>query len=194
MPKSRARSAACRSFVAFLLVAFATGCVSVRAISPGGALGANEGLLVLQLQTDVALRSISIEGSPVRLDVAAGTHLLLLAVSAGRHRWSHLGITNFGNIGASVRFPDEDEFWFRVEPGHINYPGMLEVYSRGWFYVRSVDRSALALDEIRSRYPSLIERYPIVYSGLAPSVFLERYQAAKSASGHASEAGASRAR
>ena len=193
MSKPRARSAACRSFVALLLVAFATGCVSVRTISPGGALGANEGLLVLQLRTDVALRSISIEGSPVRLDVAGGTHLLLLAVSAGRHRWSHLGITSFGNIGG-VRFPDEDEFWFRVEPGHINYPGMLEVYSRGWFYVRSVDRTALAIDEIRSRYPSLIEQYPIVYSGLAPSVFLEQYQAAKSGSERASETGASRTR
>src|SRR5215813_4111079 len=88
----RSRSAARGWSVALTVLAAAVGCASARPIGPGDALRSNEGLLVLHVRTDLALRSIWISGIALPLDVHRGTHLRLVAVSAGNHRWSGLGV------------------------------------------------------------------------------------------------------
>jgi hypothetical protein len=188
MRQPRIRSVASRSFVALTVIVFAIGCASVRPIGPGDALRSNEGLLVLQVRTDLLLRSISISGLSIPLDVRRGTELRLIAVSAGSYRWSGLGVP--ANLDDSRQpgivdlvFADVAEFRFRIDAGRINYAGMLEVYDAGWGQVgmRSVDRTALAIEELRGQFPAWVAQYPITYSGSARHVFLERYLAAKSA-------------
>ena len=187
MRPPRARSAASRSLVALTLIACAVGCVSVRPLEPDGVVRANEGLLVIQVWTEVPIRSISISGASLPLKLARGTHLLLVAVSAGWHHWSGLSVelsTSDSRQGETVRlsYRETPEFRFRVEAGRVNYPGMLEVYDQWWTAgLRSVDRAAMAIEEIRSRFPSLLDRYPLVYAGPVRHAFLERYFAVRSA-------------
>lgn len=149
---------------------------------------------MLHVRTERPLRSLSISGSSFPLEVGRGTHLLLIAVSAGSYRWSSLGTPSNTEDRESetvqLLFPYGDEFRFRIEAGRINYAGMLEVGYLEWnVSVRSVDRTALALEEIRSRFPSLLEQYSIVYSGPGRHVFLERYLAAQSARSRTKELG-----
>lgn len=188
MRQPRARSAARQSLVALAVIASAIGCASPhpRPIQPGEVLRPDEGLLVLHLRTERPLRSLAISGSSFPLEVGTGTHLLLIAVSAGSYRWSALGTPSNAEDPESetveLLFPYGAEFRFRIEAGRINYAGMLEVGYVDWGVgVRSVERTALALEEIRSRFPKLLEQYPIVYSGAVRDVFLERYLAAQSA-------------
>src|SRR5262245_26120199 len=146
MPQSRARSAASRWFIALALIAPAIGCAtSVRRIGPGDALQPNEGLLVLHVRTDAPLRSLSIGSGDVPFAVGAGTHLRLFAVTPGRYRWFGLEVPANsndpqGSQTVRVRFRDPDyKLLFSVEPGRINYAGMLEI--QGGYY-RLVDRPA----------------------------------------------------
>jgi hypothetical protein len=48
-------------------------------------------------------------------------------------------------------------------------------------WINTLDRTAMALEELRKLYPQLTAQYPIVYSGPAPHVFLDRYRAAAKA-------------
>jgi hypothetical protein len=184
-------------------VALAVGCASLRPTSvrpfgPGDSLESNEGLLVLQVRTELRLRSISISGASLPYEVGRGTHLSLIAVSAGWHRWSGLGVLanpDYPRDSETIQltFPSASDLQFRVEPGRLNYPGMLELYDHGSRLVsmRSVDRTALALEELTEQFPRFVAQYPIVYSGPGRNVFLDRYLAAKSAGIGTSQPGGS---
>jgi hypothetical protein len=187
MRQPRARSAASRSFVALTLIAFAVGCETVRPIGPGDTLRANEGLLVLHVRTEAPLRSISIGGEPVPFEVGRGTHLRLIAVSAGGfYRWSGLGVPENlddprGSRTVQFLIRDDTEVRFSVEPGRINYAGMLEVHVAYGISYRLVDRAAYAIEELRAQFPTWLAQYPMVYTGPARDVFLDRYNAANRA-------------
>src|SRR2546425_3877853 len=136
MPPSRIPSLA-SGVSALAALALAIGCASVRPFGRGEVLGASEGLLVLQVRTELPLRSVSISDALLPYEVGRGTHLSLIAVSAGWHRWSGLGVPENAEYPresktVQVVFPGASGLRFRVEPGRINYPGMLEVYN-GWY-------------------------------------------------------------
>ena len=192
MRQLRARSIATGAFVGLVAIALGIACAwvrpSMRPFAPGDVLRPYEGLLVLHVHTERALRSISISKVVVPLDVkGGGTRLSLIAVPAGWHRWTGVGLPANANDVDEPRtvqlwFPAAPELRFTVEPGAINYAGMLEVYDHGWYVsIRPVDRAAFSLEELRSRLATAIAPYPIRYSGSARHVFLERYFAAQAA-------------
>jgi hypothetical protein len=193
MRQSRKRAALIAGCVLVAAAALVVACTSVRVVGPDDVLGSNEGLLVLQIRSNRPVRSIMIDEAVVPVDVHQDqVHLSLIAVSAGRHRWSGLGFQASDDPKdpetVQFQFRDEPDLRFDVERGSINYAGMLEIYDRGWFVgMRAVDRTAFALEALRSRFAEALARYPIRYSGVGRHVFLERYLAARAAYGAAPE-------
>lgn len=166
----------------------AVGCASSWPIDPGDPvrLGADEGLLVVHVHTNRPLRSIHISGTQAAEDVPEGTQVRLIGITAGSYLWSEVEIREYvpsywdgEDWPQYVTFssPSIDRLRFHVEPGVINYVGMLDVERKGTLRVEvnSLDRTAIALEELRRRYSDLTARYRIVYSGPAPNVFLEHY-------------------
>lgn len=202
MRQPRIRSVTSGLFVALTLIAVAIGCGSVRTVEPGAPPRSGEGLLVLHIRTDTPLKSVTIGGwARVALDLPSGSHLRVIGLPAGRYRWSRFELpetidpTRFGLWGKrqqlEFRFRYEEELEFRVEAGCLNYVGLIEIYRQGLLRlgIRPIDRTALALEELRAQFPAYVEQYPIVYSGPGRHVFLERYLAAKAAKEAAAKGG-----
>src|SRR5882672_981538 len=184
--RSQTRIAHLVSSLAALVAAIAAiACASVRTFRPGDELRAGEGLLAFQVRSESPLQSIGIDGAYGEIPLArhAGTELRVIALAAGTYRWSELVLTDY--IPAygflTFRFSDDANLEFHVEPGRINYMGMVDVYRGDVFHVgiRAIDRTAIALGDLRTQFPELVNQYPIVYSGPARNVFLEHYLAAK---------------
>lgn len=180
------------------------GCVSVRPLASDVPfeLGPGEGILVVHVRTDSPVVSLEFNGAQAASDLSEGEHLLLLGVSEGRYRWSEvtLGAARF-KIGEErnasrtlMTFTERSRHPvtfvlgrgktdFRVEAGRINYVGMILLDRTGIrrLMAMPIDRTASALAQLRERYPDALERYPVVYSGPARHVFLDRYQTARDA-------------
>jgi hypothetical protein len=165
--------------VAVLALALASGCVSSRPIAPGEipTLAADEGILVLDVESAVPVERLALNGVVVAEFLEPGRRLALLVVGAGSYRWTSIQIPGaFGSLRFRMR--REDEWTFRVEPGRINYIGRLEVEERRsglgpvQLLGRNVNRSAMAWVELKKRFPLVVERYPVVYSGPAKDEFL----------------------
>lgn len=192
-----------RSTAARLLVCAAScaiaGCVSVRPIEPDAqfALRPDEGILVVHVRTNTPVLLLEFGWAPAASDLSEGEHLLLLAVDAGAHSWSQVTVdaatfsvverrTASGEATLtyqqSARGSGRLEFrgekmGFRVEAGRVNYPGML-LLDRTAVYemdAQLIDRTASALAQLEERFPELLARYPVVYTGQARHVFLDHY-------------------
>jgi hypothetical protein len=162
-------------------VVLATACASSSwPIDPGDpvALAPDQGLLVVHVRTNRPLYGILVDDVRAAEDVPEGTQVGLIGITAGSYRWSDVEL-----ISRSFRFRDVDRLRFHVDPGVINYVGMVDIEETDdhALVMTTIDRSAIALEELRRRYPDLVARYPIVYSGTARHVFLQRYSAAKAA-------------
>ena len=178
----------------------ALGCESAVGVGLGG-MGSGIGYLVLDIRTDTPLASVTIGGwKRIPLDVKAGAWLRVVEVPAGRYRWSRLELPEVfaASYGFSARpvplefeFPYDDDLAFHVEPGRLNYVGLIEVSRSERFQlgIRVIDRTAVAIERLREEFPAMVERYPIVYAGAGRPVFLDRYRAAKGSQA-ASSAGA----
>ena len=149
-----------RALLIALLALPCTGCLSIRPLPAGDPkLAANEGILVIHLHTKVPIEKLAISGTTALSDVSPGDHLVLLAVSAGQHRWSEIAVS----AGEGhVRFrphPDHDEDWeFRVEPGRLNYPGEMSFYGKSREDAAELgailrNRSALVLAQCAQQWP-----------------------------------------
>ncbi len=154
-------------------------------IEPGDAvsLGANEGLLVVHVRSNVPVQSIDIGGVQAAEGVPEGTEVRLIGITAGTYRWAQMKLQ-----GDTFLFRDDDRLRFHVEPGVINYVGMVQVERSGQLslWMNAIDRTAMALERLRERHPDLVARYPVVYSGPARHVFLDRYRDAIAGGEHAS--------
>jgi hypothetical protein len=149
------------------------GCVTQRTswpIDPGDpvALGPDQGLLVVHVSTSQRIRSIDIGGVQAAEDLPEGTQLRLIGITAGSYRWSEFEVQD-------VRSARYDSFLVRNV-----YVGMIEVERSSSLsvWMDSLDRTAMALEQLRKRYPDLLAKYPVVYSGPARHVFLQRYREA----------------
>jgi pimeloyl-ACP methyl ester carboxylesterase len=147
-------------------------------IDPGDAvnLEANQGLLVVHVRSNLPVQTIDVGGVLAAEDLLEGTSVRLIGITAGTYRWATIQLQ-----GDRFRFPDHERLRFRVEPGLINYVGMIDVERSGPLSLglHALDRSAMALEQLRERYPDLTARYRMVYSGSARHVFLERHRNAK---------------
>jgi hypothetical protein len=145
-------------------------------IDPGDAvtLGSNEGLLVVHVRSNLPIQLIDLGGVQAAEDLPEGTAVRLIGITAGTYRWSEIQLQ-----GDRFLFPDDRLLRFHVDPGVINYVGMIDVERKGVsLALNALDRTAMALERLRQRYPDLVANYRVVYSGPARHVFLDRYREA----------------
>ena len=157
--------------IALCVLTLLSGCTSVRPLDveessrePGGlpVLAPDEGILVVDLDTQVPIKALKIGLLTAFSDLPVGEHLLFLAISKGEHRWTDVLVqTSRGEIRYTA--PLSDAYKFRVESGRINYSGTISLRAETEggslsFSIRS--RSAEVLRILRLRYPALVERFP----------------------------------
>ena len=176
--------------VALMAIVGAAGCVTVEPVGSDGAieLSPDQGILVIHLSSRYGFQEFAFSSGGKIPRIEGGEQLELFVVRAGSYRFTRINVSR-------LRFllRREDQWEFRIEPGRINYLGMLElrqdvvnVKVRGLLVprfvrlsARMVDRSAMAMDSLRERHPGLLERNPLVYSGSGRSVFFEQLRAAE---------------
>jgi hypothetical protein len=171
----------CHRLVTAAALCIALGCATARPILPGEdpGLRPGEGLLVLDLDTDVRISRLACSGVTAAYDVPPGEHLVLLAIDAGSYRWNWV---TFGLDGVlRLDFRRKEPWSFRVEAGRISYPGQLVFRGAALLWTahrleaRNINRSAMAFERLRKLYPELLARHPIRYTGRRRDDFLERY-------------------
>lgn len=177
-----------------LALALCLGCVRPRPIAAGDAptLAPGEGILVVDVESDVPIQRLALSGFVAAERLEAGHHLALLVVGAGSYRWTAIQVPGaFGSVRFRIR--REDEWAFRVEPGRINYAGQIFVRRHGSgigpLFARNLNRSAMAWLELGRRHPELVERYAMHYSGPAEDAFFAELEALRAAGRAAGEAG-----
>jgi hypothetical protein len=171
--------------LALLALATLLGCATLRPIERGEPfeLAPDEGILLVHVASNVPLQSVHISGATQIRDLKPGHNQRLYVISAGNYRWTRL------LLGSRLRYQmfSHDYWRFRVEPGRINYPGMLMVHGPRvsfWTadsYVFNLNRSALSYKLLEEEFPNLLERYPIEYTGRGRDDFLIRYSEAQRA-------------
>jgi hypothetical protein len=140
---------------------------------------------------------LELDWAPAVSDLSEGEHLLLLGVDAGSHSWSRVTVdaatfsvaerrTASGEATLTYKQSASGPGWmtfsgekmgFSVEAGRINYPGML-LLDRTAVYdmdAQLIDRTASAFAQLEERFPEVLARYPVVYTGQARHVFLDHY-------------------
>ena len=129
------------------------GCLTTRPISSDGpvALEPNEGILVLHVETNVAIRNLHTQRLRVVGNLEPGSHLQLLAITAGEYVWTRLRLTN----SFRFRLEELDGMAFSVLPGRISYPGLLVVDAKlgGWkgLTARVINRSGMVSHDFPAR-------------------------------------------
>lgn len=154
----------------------------MREVDPGEVpkLRADEGLLLMAVDTDVKLPAVRISRQGFNLDMrtmrgmAVGHGARLYAVPAGHYRWSSVDY-----IG-EYRLSKDPEFGFEVQSGVINYPGDLLFRSTGWntAIVHVTNRGLQAMDWLEKQHPVLFRDQRFVYTGHYPDPFPDLYRAA----------------
>lgn len=193
------------ALLAGLIMSSLAGCTAAKMeIYPptgGEPLGADEGLLVIHVETNVPIESIEASGLRTRSRLSIGTHLWIVRAGAGQYRWDQImippsvgysGVLDLSNFRVRRKVKDwvwDDEFAFDVEAGKINYPGQLIVLSeeharsvgRG-YSVRNRNHSAMAIRTLLETHGELIQSLPVRYSGSGDDAFLDYYTRMRDAS------------
>ncbi len=143
----------------------------------------NEGLVVLIIDINFRIAKISL-GKPGKVfpvysmkKLRPGSQMKIIKLPAGKHYWKE-GRGYSSNTIHSFEI-EEDLTMFDVKAGKLNYPGTLEF--RGWLNERDdvvysynmINNSTNVFLYLKEKFPSLLEKYPLVYSGENPDPFLE---------------------
>ena len=169
-----------------LILAGAIGCAArpVTPIDPSGPieLAPNEALLILHIDTDIALRSLTLSNRSVAHSLGKGRHVWMVRVPEGDYRWKSIEIRGRQRGSAQILLESDEELSFVVEAGKINYPGELAIRSSalsrwgaGEVIVRNRNHSAMAVRELKGSYDALLSAFPLHYAGLSGDGFLEYY-------------------
>ena len=187
-----------------LVILFATGCASTHFIQvePNTPieLERDEGLLVLQIDTEVPIRRLVFTGLWISEPIPAGNHFWVARVPPGRKSWVavHTNPNSWTSGRYTIRrssYPRKGELDFSIEPGKINYVGALIVGDASfdgrtsWLSIRIRNHAAMALRALERDYADLLDRYPLRTAGTSGDRFLEFYAAERERL--RSEAGAS---
>ena len=176
------------------------GCGSTRPIPvvfPGLplSLAEDQGLLIVQIDTNSSIQRISAGASVVSENLPKGRHIWIASLPSGRYAWSEVriefqGIRQIYRPGQFKRL-NEHEFEFDVVAGQINYPGELmirtdpgsyhfDVYRgrAGYFWdisIRNRNHSAMAIRSLMKSHAMLLDEYPVRYAGSSGDGFLDFY-------------------
>jgi dipeptidyl aminopeptidase/acylaminoacyl peptidase len=160
-------------------------------------LKADEGFLLIALDTEFPVETSfmhekgALLTSRVLENAKAGHTLRLLRVPAGRYGWHSLRIGDWAHHDgwATFNISGNEELYFDVRPGVINYGGDLIVRSkdrsRALFHL--ANHGLPAIDWLDSTFPELAKRFAFVYSGHYADPFPEFYREARKQAGPRSE-------
>lgn len=175
-PTSHMR-ALCLALVILLLGFTASALARISTIKPGKApeLNADEGLLVVALDTDVHIDRgfVQREGAKSELvvlkEAEPGRNLRLLKFPAGRYHWHSLRIGNWQINSTMLVWPlsGRPEYEFEVRPGVINYLGEI-VFRRSDSYGANlyvINHGLRALDWLRAVHPATLAAHEFRYGG-----------------------------
>lgn len=155
----------------------------IREVDPGEVpvLKADEGLLVVAIDSDREDPAIRIEREGLNLDArtvrgkGTGRSFALLALPAGRYRWSRAGYYGRGTAAISK----ESELSFEVKADVMNYAGDVQLSSHRSLRVVHVSNRGLAsLDWLEKTHAAALRRWPFRYTGRYPDPFPEMYRGA----------------
>jgi dipeptidyl aminopeptidase/acylaminoacyl peptidase len=159
---------------------------ALRKLAPGKAIAleANEGLLVVSIDSSTPLRSVRFErvgalfSSSQLSRVEAGLTRQVYAVPAGDYQWSMVTLVDTWTWRSVLELGDDEEFRFSVRAGQITYAGDLIVRPTSWRSagVHIANRSLPVIDWLRDAHGALYARYPFEYSGYYPDPFPAFYR------------------
>ena len=102
-----------------------------------------------------------------------------LVLRAGTYRWSRIDLPAPGlNSWYSWELDEGDGHWrFQVEPGRINYPGVLNLERKGRDRLLhfTLNRTGQLIEFLREEAGFLFEDYPMAYTGRVRDDFLAFY-------------------
>lgn len=162
------------------------GCASAR-IAPIDAsqpiaLAPDEGLLILQIDTEVALHDLILSRRSIARSLGKGQHIWLVRVRAGSYRWQQIEIGDNPRYRRIYEIDSDDEMRFDVQAGVLNYPGELVIRegpSSSWGYptliVRNRNHAAMAVRALQKRDPRILEARTLRYAGSSKDAFLDYY-------------------
>ncbi len=162
------------------------GCASAR-IAPIDAsqpieLAADEGLLIIQIDTDVALHDLILSRRSVARSLGKGQHIWLARVRAGSYRWQQIEIGDNPRYRRIYEIDSDDEMRFDVQAGTLNYPGELVIREgplSSWGYptliVRNRNHAAMAVRALQKRDPRILQARTLHYAGSSKDTFLDYY-------------------
>ncbi len=145
----------------------------------------DEGLVVLMIDINFRLGKVSLfkEGKifPVYAikKLRPGVQTKIIKLPAGKYYWKE-GLGYSGKYKYTLDM-DKELTSFEVKKGKLNYPGTLvmtasnnENEANSIFYsFNMINKSSLVLNELKKDFHDILEKYPMVYSGLNPDPYLE---------------------
>lgn len=168
-------------FVLYLPVAQAT----LREIEPGehAELAADEGLLLVSVDTDFALGGVRIQragslAATFLRDLKPGVQARLYAATAGDYYFDHASVTTSGRWQYDLG--EKRGYRFSVKPASVNYPGDLLLRNDdGWHAnIALANRALRAMDWLDASFPEL-GALPFAFAGAYPDPFPAFYRAAR---------------
>jgi hypothetical protein len=146
-------------------------------------LKSDEGLVVLIIDINFRIAKISLgkEGKvfPVYSlkKLRPGSQMKIIKLPVGKYYWKE-GRGYSANTIHTFEIGKELTS-FEVKAGKLNYPGTLEF--RGWLNERNdvvyqfnmLNNSTTVFTSLKEKYPKLLSKYPLTYSGKNPDPFLE---------------------
>ncbi len=170
-----------RALIALLILLLAGSAqAALRAIAPGErvALAANEGLLLIAIDSDgslarAELRDSGLRRSQVFEEPATGRSHRLFAATAGDYRWREAQLHDEPRIAL-----DPKQFDFSVKAGVVTYAGDLVVRRDRSDPERVVlaNHGLGALDWLAAEHPLVSRGVDFVYAGSAPDPFVPLYR------------------
>ena len=169
-----------------LILVGVLGCTAplVVPIDAGGPieLARNEALLIIHVDTDIALENLVLNNRPVAQSLGKGRHVWMVRVREGSYRWQRIEIGSGRRQNLRFQLESNEELSFEVKAGKINYPGELVIRSdplSGWgdstLVVRNRNHSAMAVRALRSSYDRILRSRSLHYAGASGDTFLEYY-------------------
>ncbi len=175
-PPSRLRTLRLALWI-LLLGTSTSALAAISIIKPGKAprLDADEGLLVVALDTDVHIDRGFVQRVGARSELVVmkeaepGRNLRLLKLPAGRYHWHSLRIGNWQVHSTMLVWPlsGKPEYEFEVRPGVINYFGEIVFRRSDWYdaTLYLINHGLRALDWLHAEYPAILEAHEFRYGG-----------------------------
>ncbi len=145
-------------------------------------LAPNEALLIVHIDTNLALKNLFLNNRSVAQSLGKGRHVWIVRVRAGSYRWQRVELGSGRRLNQRIKLESDEELRFKVEAGKINYPGELVIrggsqssWGAGTLVVRNRNHSAMAVRELRGQYDAILRSLPLHYAGLSGDGFLEYY-------------------